>query len=135
MIGLLGAAGATRGLLAVGDVKLGEPDDYRVPDAALTPPAGELFNPTAPLVVEILSTGDATQQKLPFDARHGVSEVVIVDPDGRTVRWLALAGRRYEMVERSRLLDLDRAGGSSSASLGPRNRWDVASGGGIRVTS
>ena len=44
--------------------------------------------------------------KLPFDARHLVDEVLIVDPPERSVQWLALLDGDYRQVERSRLLDL-----------------------------
>jgi Uma2 family endonuclease len=61
---------------------------------------------TAPLVVEIVSPGDETWQKLPFYAAHHVDEVLIVDPAERAVHWLALAGDEYRPVERSGLIDL-----------------------------
>jgi len=114
---LLGPAARGRGLTAVADMNLGEPDDYRVPDASLTLPAGELFNPTAVLAVEILPPGDTTLQKLPFYAAHGVDEVVIVDPDERTVRWLALDEDEYVPIERSSVIDL------SAEAMADRIDW------------
>jgi hypothetical protein len=69
------------------------------------PGAGGVWHPTAALVVEILSPGDETREKLPFYARHEVDEVVIVDPVERAVEWLALEGDGYEAVARSGLLD------------------------------
>lgn len=64
------------------------------------------WQPTAALVLEILSPRDKTWQKLPFYAAHGVQELLIVDPRKRTVRWLALADRGYEPVERSGLIEM-----------------------------
>jgi Uma2 family endonuclease len=91
----------------VGEINLGEPDDYRVPDGALTKDGGgELYNPTAVLVVEVLSPSDETTNKLPFYAAHHVAELLIIDPDQRTVRWLALGAAAYHDVAGSALIDL-----------------------------
>lgn len=82
-------------------------EDFRVPDGGLhRPGAGELWHPTAALVVEIVSPGDETWQKLPFYAAHQVDEVLIVDPAERTVHWLALTDGEYRPIERSGLIDL-----------------------------
>ena len=93
--------------------------DYRVPDGGLhRPGAGGTWLPTAALVVEILSPGDETMAKLPFYAAHNVDEVLIVDPEGRSVQWLGLTkgqaggeGRQasYEPIERSSLIALGPA--------------------------
>lgn len=53
--------------------------------------------------------GDETWQKLPFYAEHHVDEVLLVDPDQRTVTWLQLHVGEYEPVQRSRLIDLGPA--------------------------
>lgn len=68
-----------------------------------------MWHPTAALVIEILSPGDETWQKLPFYAEHHVEEILIVDPDARVVHWLALEEGRYEPVERSALIELGPA--------------------------
>ncbi|MGH2858693.1 MAG: Uma2 family endonuclease [Solirubrobacteraceae bacterium] len=95
------------GLRAVGPINLGERNDYRVPDGAITEPGpGALYNPTARLVIEILSPGDESWRKLGFYAAHDVSELLIVDPDQRRVHWLALDGAEYRPVERSGVIDL-----------------------------
>lgn len=60
-----------------------------------------VWEPTAPLVVEIVSPDDETWQKLPFYAAHGVDEVLIVDPAKRAVHWLALVDGEHRPVERS----------------------------------
>jgi Uma2 family endonuclease len=90
------------------EFNLGDSDqDFRVPDGGLhRPGAAEMWHPTAALVVEIVSPGDESWQKLPFYAAHRVDEVLIVDPETCTVHWLALAGNDFEPVEQSRLIDL-----------------------------
>jgi Uma2 family endonuclease len=81
--------------------------DFRVPDGGLhRPDAGGIWQPTAALVVEIVSPGDETWQKLPFYAAHQVDEVLIVAPAERDVHWFALTGGEYQPIERSRLIDL-----------------------------
>ncbi len=96
------------GLEASGPVNIGNAEDYRVPDAALLRPVPDaVYLPSAALVVEILSPGDESWEKLPFYAVHGVEEVLIVDPQQRAVRWLALRGGSYQPVERSGVIDLD----------------------------
>jgi Uma2 family endonuclease len=105
---LLGPLARRAGLLPrMGPFNLGEPEDYRVPDGGLQRPAADqLYYPTAALAVEIVSPGDETWDKLPFYAKHGVDEVLIVDPEKRSVDWLALSGREYEPVEGSGLIEL-----------------------------
>jgi Uma2 family endonuclease len=82
-------------------------DDFRVPDGGVhrSRPRG-VWHPTAALVVEILSPGDESWQKLPFYAAHEVDEVLIVDPAERIIHWLALTGSEYREVRRSGLIDL-----------------------------
>ena len=49
---------------------------------------------------------DDTPKQVPFYAKHGVEELVIVDPQEQTVQWLALGPEStYTPVER-RLIDL-----------------------------
>jgi Uma2 family endonuclease len=81
--------------------------DFRVPDGALhRPGAAGTWLPTAALVVEILSPGDETWEKLPFYAAHNVEEVLIVDPAERETHWLELTSGEYRAVARSSLIDL-----------------------------
>jgi hypothetical protein len=96
------------GLRMIGQSNVGEGEhDFRVPDAALHPPgAGGVWHSTAALVVEIVSPGDESWEKLPFYASHEVDEVLIVDPRERKVHWLGRAGEGYEPIERSALIDL-----------------------------
>jgi Uma2 family endonuclease len=104
-------ARAARLVAAMGDFNLGESErDYRVPDGGVhrQRPRG-VWHSTAALVVEIISPGDETWEKLPFYAAHHVDEVLIVDPAERQVQWLALARAEYRPVQRSGLIDLSPA--------------------------
>lgn len=109
---LLAPHARAAGLRVVGELNLGEPDDYRVPDGAVTEDgAGGLYSPTAVLVIEVLSPSDESTKKLPFYAAHDVAELLIVDPDQRTVRWLALGdGSGYHDVTGSARIDLTASG-------------------------
>ncbi len=95
-------------LLAMSEFNLGESEhDFRVPDGGLhRPGAAGVWHATAAVVVEILSPGDESRQKLPFYAEHDVDEVLLVDPAERTVTWLALHDGEYQPVERSGLIEL-----------------------------
>jgi Uma2 family endonuclease len=110
---LLGPLARAAGLIAaIAEFNLGEDDhDFRVPDGGLhrIRPTG-VWHPTAALVIEIVSPGDESWEKLPFYAAHGVDEVLIVDPQERSVSWLALADGEYRPVEQSGLLDLGAQG-------------------------
>jgi Uma2 family endonuclease len=96
------------GLTMVGQSNLGEDEhDFRVPDSALhRPGASGAWHSTAPLVVEIVSPGDESWEKLPFYAAHQVDEVLIVDPQQHSVSWLGLEGGKYRPLERSGLVEL-----------------------------
>lgn len=92
--------------------------DFRVPDGGLhRPGAAGVWHATAAAVVEILSPGDESREKLPFYAAHDVDEVLLVDPTERTVTWLALHDGEYRHVERSALIDL------GAAELAERLDW------------
>jgi Uma2 family endonuclease len=85
-------------------------DDFRVPDGGLhRPDAAEMWHPTAALVLEILSPGDESWEKLPFYAAHKVDEILIVDPDTHHIHWLGLTADRYEPIEHSALIELGPA--------------------------
>jgi Uma2 family endonuclease len=96
------------GLTMIGQSNVGEgEDDFRVPDAALHRSGSSgIWHPTAALVIEIVSPGDESWKKLPFYAAHEVDEVLIVDPQERSVDWLGRDGGEYRKVERSGLIDL-----------------------------
>ncbi len=96
----------------MGEFNLGESEhDYRVPDGGIhrDRPRG-VWLATAALIVEIVSPGDESWDKLSFYARQNVDEVLIVDPRGRSVSWLALVEGNYVPLERSRLIEFDAAG-------------------------
>lgn len=106
---LLGPPAREAGLVPrLGIFNVGEPDDYRVPDGGLLRPGPDAVHlPTAALVVEIVSPGDETWDKLRFYAAHEVDELLIVDPQERRVHWLALEPNAdYRPVERSALVAL-----------------------------
>jgi Uma2 family endonuclease len=104
---LLDGPARAAGLEPTSEFNLGEPDDYRIPDGGLHRPTPDgLYLPTAALVIEILSPGDETWEKLPFYAAHRVEELLIIDPDKHTVQWLAPAGGEYRPIERSLLIEL-----------------------------
>ncbi len=89
------------------ELGLGDSEDYRVPDGGLHRAGADgIWHPTAALVIEIVSPGDETWQKLPFYAAHHVDELLIVDPQERAVHWLGLHGESYEPIACSALIDL-----------------------------
>ncbi|HEY5195438.1 MAG TPA: Uma2 family endonuclease [Solirubrobacteraceae bacterium] len=109
---LLDSPARAAGLIpAMSEFNVGESEhDFRVPDGGLhRRGAAGVWLPTAALVVEIVSQGDETWQKLPFYAAHHVDEALIVDPTERTVAWLELRDGEYRPLERSRLVELGPA--------------------------
>ena len=116
----LGRPARDAGLVpAMGRFNLGESaHDYRVPDGGVhrERPRG-VWLATAAIVVEIVSPGDESWEKLPFYARQRVDEVLIVDPQECAVHWLALAAGTYEPTDRSALIDI------SAAHLAARIDW------------
>jgi Uma2 family endonuclease len=98
-----GAAGLYVGL----EFNLGVQDDHRIPDLGVhrERPTGP-WVATAALVVEIISPGDESWEKLPFYAAHDVDEMLIVDPATHSVDWLGLKDGEYRPIERSGLIDL-----------------------------
>jgi len=108
------------GLIGTGTFNLGAPDDFRVPDRGLhRNPQPAVFVPTAAMVVEILSPGDETFAKFHFFAAHGVGEIMVADPDLRTIRLWRLRpdGAGYREVQRSALLAV------STTELTEAVRW------------
>jgi Uma2 family endonuclease len=116
---LLYPSATAAGLHLVGTIGIGVKDDNRVPDLTLQRPANARpqWQQTAALVVEIRSPGDETWDKLPFYAEHGVDELVVVDPEKRSVEWFGLAEGEYRPIPRSRLVEL------SPAELAGRIEW------------
>ena len=89
-------------------------DDWRVPDQQYVRPAhlSDRGSEGAELVVEVLSPGDETRDKLPWYAAAGVREVLLVDPHTYAVELHRLDAGRLSAVEP------DPSGGVSSAVLG-----------------
>ncbi len=117
---VLGPLATAAGLVAaMGEFNLGESEhDFRVPDGGLhRSGAAGVWLSTAALVVEIVSPGDETWDKVPFYAAHQVDELLIVNPQKRTVEWLALERGEYLPVNRSRLITL------GPVELGERIDW------------
>lgn len=72
-------------------------DDYRVPDLIVARHehvSDEAVEGPALLVVEILSPGDETYDKLGFFAELGVEEVLVVEPLTKAVELFVLRGGR-----------------------------------------
>lgn len=105
------AARAAELIPTTGALNLGESEwDFRVPDGALFREVGDpLWNPTAALIGEVVSPEDETWQKLTFYAAHKVDELLIVDPQKRSVHWMALNDGKYQNAKHSGLIELGPA--------------------------
>jgi len=107
---VLGMRARAAGLWWSGAFDLGQPDDFRVPDAgAFAEPPGTLYARTAVIVVEVLSPDDETFAKLGFYAARGVEELVVADPQERSVRLWQLRDGALVDTGRSDLLDVEAA--------------------------
>jgi Uma2 family endonuclease len=109
LVQLLGPRAAAAGLRAVGEINIGSSrHDFRVPDITIVEGRDhDLYLPTASIVVEIVSPGDESYQKFGFYFAHAVEEVLIVDPQRRTVEWYARGADAFVRAGRSALLDVD----------------------------
>jgi len=118
LAGILAPLVADTELRALGQFNLGGEGDYRVPDGGLVRPDRDaVYLPTAALVLEIISPGDETWEKLDFYAAHGVEELLIVDPEQKVVSWMGLEAGEYKHLKRSRLVEL------GAAELAARIDW------------
>jgi Uma2 family endonuclease len=77
-----------------------EERDYRTPDLVFARPdqASERGVEGAELVVEILSEGDESREKLAFYEQLNVSEALLVDPDSREFELYVLRGGRLHVA-------------------------------------
>ena len=112
-----------RGVLAIGiNVfnELSATPDYRIPDFTFVASGREGLlardgvrggGPDA--VIEIRSPDDETYDKLPFFARLGVREVIVVDRDTKHPEIFRLAGSQYVAVQ----ADSDRWLGSDTMQV------------------
>ncbi|MGH9069305.1 MAG: Uma2 family endonuclease [Acidimicrobiales bacterium] len=104
---VLGPLARAAGLIVSGPFNLGDSDSFRVPGRGLhrgDQEPGAVYLDTAAMVVEIVSPGDETWDKLDFYAGHGVDELLVVDPGKRKVHVLALAAGAYAEAGASALL-------------------------------
>lgn len=110
LAGLLYPHAKRRQLYGGTEFNLGGPADYRVPDYGIRRGrTSQTYLDTAALVVEVVSPGDESWDKLPFYAAHHVDEVIIADPTDRTLVWMALVDGAYHPVDHSDLLAVDVA--------------------------
>jgi Uma2 family endonuclease len=75
--------------------------DYRVPDLMFARPA--LFcergvEGGAELIIELLSKGDESREKLDFYAQVGVKEALLIDPATREVELYELRGGKFHLA-------------------------------------
>jgi Uma2 family endonuclease len=104
---ILGPKADEAGLQGSGPYTIGKPEDYRVPDQAyFADDTPHTFNPTAEIVVEIVSPGDESRLKYDFYFGVGVEEVGVVDPEERTVECFARDDSGFRPVDRSGLLGI-----------------------------
>lgn len=77
-----------------------EERDYRTPDLVFSRPeqAAERGVEGAELVVEILSEGDESREKLVFYEQLSVSEALLVDPESREFELYVLRGGRLHVA-------------------------------------
>jgi Uma2 family endonuclease len=96
-----------RGLVGLVEAGLYRGDeDYRIPDQMYAQPdqlSDRGVEGGAPLVVEILSPGDESYDKLDWYAAGGVEEVLVIDPETRAAELFARRGGRMVLVESSPL--------------------------------
>lgn len=98
---------AAAGLIKTGAFNLGDDEhNFRVPDLGVHDGAGGVYVATCRLVVEILSPDDETFAKFAFYAAHGVDEILVVDPESRSVRCWRLAEGDYALADGSSVLDV-----------------------------
>ncbi|MFN8520359.1 MAG: Uma2 family endonuclease [Chloroflexota bacterium] len=94
---------------------MGRPKDFRVPDLVfLRGTPDPIWQPTAAIVVEVVSPGDESRLKFGHYFRTGVEEFLIVDPAQRTVEWFERRPDAFRPVDGSRLLGLTGAGLASA---------------------
>ncbi len=121
LVQVLGQRAGRVGLSGRTACNIGSPTDYRVPDQAYVREGGlDVWNPTAVIVVEIVSPGDESRRKLGFYLRAGVEEVLFVDPDHRSVEWLIRGTDAFEPADGSTIL------GITSTDLAAAIDWPPA---------
>ncbi len=118
LVELLGPRARRAGLELLGPSNVGQPTDFRVPDLALLRREEHpVWNPVAAIVVEIVSPGDESRRKFAFYHRVGVEEVLIVDPEQRTVESFERGPDAFQPAAGSTIL------GITSAELASAIDW------------
>ncbi len=118
---LLRPHASSRGLVGLNEAGLYRPgspgySDYRQPDIMFASPehcSDRGVEGRAALVIELLSPGDESREKLPFYEAVGVGEVWLIDPVSRQVEVYTRRGEKFFAVApdergavRSTVLDL-----------------------------
>jgi Uma2 family endonuclease len=107
LAGILRPLAKRAGLQGAGPANVGEPNNYRVPDQSYYADRNpQVFNPTAEIVIEIVSPDDESRQKFDFYFRVGVKEVGILDPAFRTVEWYERGDGGFRPADGSSLLGI-----------------------------
>lgn len=107
LIELLGPIAREAGLLLGGPLNVGQPMDFRVPDLGfIRREEHPVWNPTAAIVVEVVSPRDASRAKADFYFGVGVEELLIVDPELRTVEWFARGADGFVPLDGSAILNV-----------------------------
>jgi Uma2 family endonuclease len=111
--------GRPLGLVVGSEFNLGDGmHNFRVPDLGVHRQATSLqWLPTAAMVVEIVSPGDESWLKFDHYAAHGVDEVLIADPQERSLHLFVLVDGAYHPSDASPLL------GVAVAELHAAVRW------------
>ena len=98
------------GLVTLDAFNLGVATNFRVPDLGLVRRLhDDVWVSTAAMVVEVVSPDDESWLKFDHYAAYGVDEVLIADPQDRTLHLFVLVGGRYEPTGQSSLLDVSAA--------------------------
>lgn len=96
------------GLRGSGPVNVGGPGNHRA-RVHLRSRKTALWNPTAAIVVEIISPDDESRQEFGFHFDAGVEAMLLVDPRERTVEWFVRGDTAFVATDRSALLDVSTA--------------------------
>ena len=118
LVRILAAAADAASLHGHGPSNIGSPSDFRVPDLVFFRGREDrVWNSTAAIVVEVVSPGDESRAKLGFYVRAEIDEVLIVDPDARSVEWFVRRQDALVPADGSALL------GILSTDLAARIDW------------
>ncbi len=106
----LGPRAKAAGFIPGSSFNIGSSDDFRVPDGGYhRERPGTVYVATAAVVLEVVSPDDETFAKFDFYAAHAVDELLVADPDARTVRCWHLVDGAYVEQAASVLLDVAMA--------------------------